>query len=89
VPVAAAARAAELVIWAANGCVASTTARGRCCVSQSASPSGPPNPPIRTSPSGSTGSATRPASEESTSTPAATSAAASRRASPVPPSTST
>ena len=54
----------------ANGCVASTTAATRCSASQRASASGPPKPPMRTSPSGRRGLATRPASDEVTATPA-------------------
>jgi hypothetical protein len=83
--VAAAARAALAVIVAANGWVASTR-RVMCSARRKAArPSAPPKPPIRTSPSGSRGRLTRPASEEITSAPAAVSSAASSRASPVPP----
>ena len=70
----------------AKGCVASTTARTSWSASHARSPSTPPNPPIRTSPTGSRGRWTRPASEDTTSTPASTSSSASSRASPVPPS---
>ena len=78
------------VIRAANGWVASTTASVRCSRSHAARPSAPPKPPTRTSPWGSAGTATRPASEEVTANAGSRcSAAASRRASAVPPSTST
>lgn len=90
-PVAAAACAAWRLMTAANGCVASTTASTPCPAIQRTIPAAPPNPPVRTVPTGSRGAATRPASEVVTygrgRTPA--SAAASRRASAVPPRTST
>ena len=66
----AAASAAEAEMRAANGWVASTTARTGSAVRYATRPSTPPNPPTRTGPTGSAGSETRPASEESTSTPA-------------------
>lgn len=52
-----------LEIRCANGCVASITASTRCSLNQTASAPGPPNPPMRSSPGGSRGRATRPASE--------------------------
>ena len=75
----------------ANGCVASTTAATCWARSQSARPSAPPKPPIRTSPAGSAGSRTRPASEETDAQlrPSPASRPASSRASPVPPRIST
>src|ERR1700761_339990 len=75
---------------AANGGGASTTASIRFVVSHSASPSGPPNPPTRVSPSGSSGSVSRPASDETTwKSGSVDSSVARRRASPVPPSSRT
>ena len=81
------ATAADAEMRCANGCVASTTAAISCSSIQRASSSGPPKPPIRVSPAGSRGLATRPASDEITGTPASSSAAASSRASAVPPRT--
>ena len=80
--------AAWAVIVAAYGWVASTTASTFESTSQRRIPSTPPNPPMRTSPTGSAGSGTRPASELITST-SGCSRAASVRASEVPPSSST
>ena len=85
----AVARVADAEMRSANGCVASTTAATSCSRSQAVRPSGPPKPPTRTSPRGSRGRLTRPASDETTATPPASSAAASSRASAVPPRTST
>ena len=84
-PAWAAASAAFALIAAANGWVASTMPVIASVRRYPASPVAPPNPPMRTSPAGSRGWRTRPASDETTSTPAAVSPAASSRASPVPP----
>src|SRR4029453_13011830 len=85
VPVILAACTRFLVIFAAKGWVASTTAEACSRRRYSARPPTPPNPPTRTRPGGRLGVLTRPASEDSTSTPSATRAAASCRASAVPP----
>ena len=85
-PAAAQASAACAVIVDAKGCVASTTASMSWSRSQAASPSTPPNPPMRTSPAGSGGVAHPPGQRRhARRTPASTSAAASARASAVPP----
>lgn len=87
---AAAAEAALKLILPAKGWVASMTASTWCARSHSAMPSAPPKPPTRTSPGGSFGCATRPASELVTRNPSrGTRDSASRRASVVPPRTST
>ena len=87
---AAAAATASSVIRVANGWVASTTASVSWSRSQPVSPATPPKPPIRTSPSGSNGTATAPASDEVSAIPrCAPTAAASRRASAVPARRST
>src|ERR1035438_5428855 len=89
-PVCAQAATACALIVSANGWVASTTACTPSARAQSARPAAPPNPPTRTSPAGSTGLRTRPASELMTRRPGRpASSAASARASDVPPSTST
>ena len=85
----AAAATASSVIRVANGWVASTTASVSWSRSQRVSPA-PPKPPIRTSPSGSNGTATAPASDDVSSIPRCPpTAAASRRASAVPARRST
>ena len=83
------AAAALALMPLAKGCVASTTTRMALSRSHVRRPAAPPKPPMRTAPTGSRGSATRPASELITGMFSATSPAASARASPVPPSTST
>ncbi len=81
---------AFLVMRAANGCVASSTARISLADNHSERPSAPPNPPMRTSPSGHRGSRTRPASDVTTSRSAEpANREAITRPSPVPPSRST
>jgi hypothetical protein len=80
------ARAACALMICANGWVASITAATCSARSQSASPSAPLKPPIRTSPAGRAGSAVRPASEEITRRSGrVASREASSRASAVPP----
>ena len=89
-PVRAQAADADQDMRSANGCVASITAATPSARRYAASPSGPPKPPTRTSPTGRRGLAIRPASVETTRIPGvSSSAAASARASPVPPRMST
>ena len=83
------ASSAWAVIWAANGCVASTTHAGRCSRSQAPSPSAPPKPPTRSTPAGDRGFVVRPASDVVTSQPSASSRVATARAWSVPPRSST
>ncbi len=86
----AAAVIAVAVIRVENGWVASTTAAVWWSRSHATSPSTPPKPPIRTSPSGSSGTATAPASDEvSAISGSRPTTAASLRASAVPPSSRT